>query len=75
MLSGGVGQRKGTGAYVFHGSKEATRYLLISIHCKCYREGTTLLFPRDEHHTRFYGSWTDLVAGAIHEDPVVIDAL
>jgi len=75
MLLGRIGRGNGTGAYVFHGSKEATRCLLISIYCKCHFERTTLLFPRDEHYRQCYGSWTDLAAKAIHEDPVVIDSL
>jgi hypothetical protein len=65
----------GRGANVFHGPKEATLNLLISIRYKSFLERTNLQFPRDEHYMQCYGSWMDLVARAIYEDPVVIDSL
>jgi hypothetical protein len=63
----------GEQAHVFHGSREANRS--ISIRYICCLERTTLLFPCDERHLQYYGSWMDLVVRAIYEDPVVIDSL
>jgi hypothetical protein len=62
-------------SYVFRGSIEATRDLLISIRYKSSLEETNLQFPRDEHYMQCYGSWMDLVARAIYESPVVSDPL
>ena len=61
--------------HVYHGSKGATRDLLISIHYKSALGRTNLQFPRDEHYMRCYGWWSDLVARAIDVDPVLIDSL
>ncbi|SRR6266403_215274 len=43
-------------AHVFRGSREATRYPLISIRCNCYPEKTSLPFPHDGHYMLCYDS-------------------